>query len=178
MSQVERRGSRQWSSLAPFAVEICHKIKYLARIMRLIWVKEIWGAGARRNWKRIYADPSPPRSFIAVGMQFAMMEPADGNRVFVADLSAERTKLGQAKVMGLRGCSAADYAGLCGDEFAVLLVTQANGLRCPRRPCRRGFPKILTPIPAAGVTFPTRNTTPVRRGSPARPAAARRHSRA
>ena len=58
-----------------------------------------------------------------------MMEPADGDRVFVADLAAERAGLGEANVMRFGWRPAADDAGLRGDELAVLLVAQANGLR-------------------------------------------------
>ena len=36
----------------------------------------------------IDADPGPPRGLIAVAMEVAMMDPADGDRVFVADLAA------------------------------------------------------------------------------------------
>jgi hypothetical protein len=61
-------------------------------------------------------------------MQITVMKSADGNRVFVADLAAERARLGEANVMGLGGCAAADDAGLRGDELAVLLVAQTNGL--------------------------------------------------
>ena len=57
------------------------------------------------------------------------MEPADWDRVFVADLSAERARLGEANVMRLGRRAAADDAGLSGDELAVLLVAQANGFR-------------------------------------------------
>ena len=57
-----------------------------------------------------------------------MMEPADGDRVFVADLAAERARLGEANVMRFGRRPAADDAGLSGDELAVLLVAQANGL--------------------------------------------------
>ena len=57
-----------------------------------------------------------------------MMEPADRDRVFVADLAAERARLGKADVMGFRGRAAADDARLRGDELAVLFVAQANGL--------------------------------------------------
>ena len=58
-----------------------------------------------------------------------MMEPADGNRIFVADLSAERARLGEANVVRFGGSPPADDAGLGGDELAVLLIAQANGLR-------------------------------------------------
>ena len=58
-----------------------------------------------------------------------MMDPADWDRVFVADLAAERAGLGKANVMRFGGRAAADDAGLRGDEFAVLLVAQTDGLR-------------------------------------------------
>ena len=61
-------------------------------------------------------------------MQFAVMEPADGDRVFVADLAPQRTRLSEPKVMGFRRRPAADHAGLRSDVFAVLLVAQANSL--------------------------------------------------
>ena len=61
-------------------------------------------------------------------MQFAMMKPTDRDGVFVADLAAERARLGKAKVMGFRGRPATDHAGLRGDKFAVLFVTQPDGL--------------------------------------------------
>ena len=61
-------------------------------------------------------------------MQFAMVKPADRNGIFVADLPAQRARLGKTKVMGFRRCSAADHAGLRGDEFAVLFITQPDGL--------------------------------------------------
>ena len=57
------------------------------------------------------------------------MEPADRDRVFVADLSAERARLSKANVMRFGRRAATDNAGLRGDELAVLLVAQTNGLR-------------------------------------------------
>jgi hypothetical protein len=51
------------------------------------------------------------------------------DRVFVADPSGECARLGKANVTGFRGCSAPDDATLCGDERAVLLLAQADGLR-------------------------------------------------
>jgi len=57
------------------------------------------------------------------------MEPADWDCVFIADFAAERARLGEANVMRFGWGSAADDAGLGGDELAVLLVAQANGFR-------------------------------------------------
>jgi hypothetical protein len=51
-------------------------------------------------------------------MQFAVMEPADGDRVFVADLAPQRARLGEPKVMGFRRRPAADDAGLRSDVVA------------------------------------------------------------
>src|SRR3984957_13592213 len=62
-------------------------------------------------------------------MEVAMMDPADRDRVFVADLSAESTGLSKPNVMGLGRRAAAHDARLRPDERTVLLVAQANGLR-------------------------------------------------
>ena len=62
-------------------------------------------------------------------MEVAVMQPTDGNGVFVADLAAKRTRLGKANVVRFGGRPAADYAGLSSDEFAVFFVAQTNGLR-------------------------------------------------
>ena len=48
--------------------------------------------------------------------------------ILVADLAAERARLGEANVMRFARRPAADNAGLRGYELAVLLVAQANGL--------------------------------------------------
>ena len=52
-----------------------------------------------------------------------MMDPADRDRVFVADLPAQRPGLGKANVVRFGGRATADDAGSRGNEFAVLLVT-------------------------------------------------------
>ena len=57
------------------------------------------------------------------------MDPADGDCIFVADLAAERARLGKANVMRFGGRTAANDAGLRGDELAVLLVAQTDSLR-------------------------------------------------
>ena len=62
-------------------------------------------------------------------MQFAMMDSADWDRVFVADLAAERSGLGETNVMRFGGRATADDAGLRGDESAMLLVAQTDSLR-------------------------------------------------
>ena len=54
------------------------------------------------------------------------MEAADGNRVFVADLAAERTRLGEANVVCFARGPPAHDAGLGCDIFAVLLVAKPD----------------------------------------------------
>jgi hypothetical protein len=65
------------------------------------------------------------------------MESADGDGVFVADLAAERARLGEANVMRLTRRPAADNAGLRGHELAVLLIAQRIVFPVMRR---RGAP--------------------------------------
>jgi hypothetical protein len=66
-------------------------------------------------------------------MQFAMMEAADRDGIFVANLSAHCARLRKAKVMCLTGASTADNTGVGRDELTVLLITQPNLFGC-RRP--------------------------------------------
>ena len=58
-----------------------------------------------------------------------MVQPADRDCVFIADLSAESTGLSKPNVMGLGRRAAAHDAWLSPDELTVLLVAQANGFR-------------------------------------------------
>ena len=75
-----------------------------------------------------------------------MMDAADWDGVFVADLAAERARLGKANVVRFGGRAAADDAGLRGDEFAVLLVAQTDGLRrkAASDDCRCGAGRLRT----------------------------------
>jgi hypothetical protein len=68
------------------------------------------------------------------------MKPTDRDRVFVADFSTEGAGLGEANVMRLAWRSAADDAGQCGDELAMLPVAQANGLGRHAAMARAGGP--------------------------------------
>jgi hypothetical protein len=61
-------------------------------------------------------------------VQFAVVEATDRNRIFIADFPTERPGLGEANVTRLAWRPAADDRGLRGDEFAMLLVAQSNGL--------------------------------------------------
>ena len=49
------------------------------------------------------------------------MDPADRDRVLIADFAAERARLGEANMMRFGRHSTADDARLRGDELAVLL---------------------------------------------------------
>jgi hypothetical protein len=62
-------------------------------------------------------------------MQFAMVEPAERDGVFVADLAAKSPRLRKAKMVGFRWSSATDDAWLRGDEFTMILVVKPDGLR-------------------------------------------------
>jgi hypothetical protein len=68
-----------------------------------------------------------------------MMTTTQRNRVFIADFSAKRARLGKAKMMRVGGSSAADDAGLRSDEFAVLLVAQTNRFADDVAACERSF---------------------------------------
>jgi hypothetical protein len=59
-------------------------------------------------------------------MEFTVMEATDRNSVLVADLSAERARLGEAEMMRLAWSPPADHAGLRCDELAMLLVAEAD----------------------------------------------------
>ena len=75
-------------------------------------------------------------------MQFAVMKAANRDGVLITDLAAKRARLSKAEMMGFCRASAADEAGLRGDELAVLLVSQANGLgRNARRRAPAAVPR-------------------------------------
>ena len=61
-------------------------------------------------------------------VQLAVMDTANRNGELVADLAAERPRLGKAQMMGVGGGAAAHHAGLRGHELAMVLVAQPNGL--------------------------------------------------
>jgi hypothetical protein len=75
-----------------------------------------------RDWNRIDVEGGPPRGLVAVTMEFAVMAATDRHCVFIADFSAMRARLGEAKMMRVGRGATADDAGLCSHEFAVLLV--------------------------------------------------------
>src|SRR4029077_8209293 len=61
-------------------------------------------------------------------MHRPMMPPAQWDRELIADLAAERTRLGKSEVVGVRGLTAAHQTRLVGDMAQVLPVAIA-----PRR---------------------------------------------
>jgi len=63
------------------------------------------------------------------------MKPTDRDCALVANLAAERARLGEADGMGFGRRAAANHAGLRRDELAMFLVEQANTLAATRR-CR------------------------------------------
>ena len=61
-------------------------------------------------------------------VQLAVMDAAYRDGELVADLAAERPRLGKTQMVSIGRRPAAHYAGLRGHEFAVVLVSQPNGL--------------------------------------------------
>jgi hypothetical protein len=55
---------------------------------------------------RIEPKPLPPRRFIPVTVNFAMVSPAQRHREFVTDLAAERPVLRKPQMVGFRPLSA------------------------------------------------------------------------
>jgi hypothetical protein len=60
----------------------------------------------------IKAKLTPPRRFVTVTVNFAMVSPAQRDRELVADPAAECPVLHKAQMMGVTGPSSADQAAL------------------------------------------------------------------
>jgi hypothetical protein len=75
----------------------------------------------------------PPCDLVAASMQGAMVGPAQGDCIFVADSAAECTRLGETQVMGIRGPSPADQAWLRRHEPKVGTIAVAT--RFAEREC-------------------------------------------
>ena len=56
------------------------------------------------------------------------MDPAQGSNEFIADLSAERAWLHEAKMVGIGGLSPAHETRLLGDEAEMLFIAVATRL--------------------------------------------------
>ena len=102
--------------------------------------------------------PAPSTSpLVADPVQGAVVAAAERHDEFVADLAAERARLGEPQVVRVGGRAAADQAGLLGDEPQVLLVAVALGLGerehalvdAGRRLMRRGPDVSTAAAPAA-----------------------------
>src|SRR5271167_5193098 len=61
-----------------------------------------------------------------IAVEIPVMEAADGDRVFVADLTAQGARLGEANVVRFAWRPAAHNAGLRRDISAVLLVAKPD----------------------------------------------------
>ena len=89
--------------------------------------------------QRIDVRLAPPRGFVSVAMELAMMPAAEGHRELIAGLSAKRPALDKAQVVGVTGSSSADQAGLLGDEADVVAVADAPGLRMDQNGLVHGY---------------------------------------
>ncbi len=76
----------------------------------------------------IDADLRPPAGFVPNAMDFAVMNSTQRHRELVAHLARHGARLGEAQMMGIARCSAANKTRLLRDEFTMLLVAQANCL--------------------------------------------------
>jgi hypothetical protein len=61
-------------------------------------------------------------------VKLAMMEAANRNRELIADLAAQRTRLGKTKMMRIGWFAVAHNPRLLGHKFEVVLIAQAHGL--------------------------------------------------
>ena len=80
----------------------------------------------KRNGQWIDVDPDPPGGFVAIAVQFAVVETTEWNRVLIADLAAERTRLSEANVVRFARRPAAHNAGLGREISTMLLVAKPN----------------------------------------------------
>src|SRR5262249_22113516 len=83
------------------------------------------------NLDRVYAGLPPPRALVAGAVHRPMMPAAEWDRELIADLAAERTRLGKSEVVGVRWLAAAHETRLLGDIAQVLPV--AIAARCSDR---------------------------------------------
>src|SRR5262249_31941699 len=95
----------------------------------LLWPQAgVFDATARGPRQRLDARLLPPRCFVTLPVNFAMMQPTNRYRELIAHLASKRRGLGKAQVMRVGGYSAAHQARLARDEGAVLFVAQADDL--------------------------------------------------
>lgn len=72
-------------------------------------------------------DRCPPGHLISAAVRLAVIDPAEWDRVFVADISAERARLGEANAMRFGGRTAAGEAWLRGELRAAWLSPTRGG---------------------------------------------------
>ena len=75
------------------------------------------------RFDRCNLNVSPPRDFVAMAVQVAMMFPAQWNSEFVADLASERSGLRKFEMMRITRRALADQARLRRDECEMGLVS-------------------------------------------------------
>src|SRR4051794_13342214 len=75
----------------------------------------------------------PPGTFVAAPMQFAVVQPANGNGESIAYLAHHRPLLGKLDVMRIGSRGAADEARLRCHEFQVLAITLPHWLADKKR---------------------------------------------
>ena len=83
------------------------------------------------NFDRVNTGLPPPRTLITRAMHCTMMPTAEGDRELIADLAAERTRLRESEVVGVRGLAAAHETRLLGYITKVLTVAISTR-RCDR----------------------------------------------
>lgn len=64
----------------------------------------------------------PPPDLVGLEMKFAMMNPTNRYREFIAHSFCKCTRLRVGEMMGIAGCSAAYEACLARHELPVLLI--------------------------------------------------------
>ena len=77
---------------------------------------------------RVDSSLVPPRRFIAMTMQLAVMATAERHGELVADLAAERPALGKAQVMGVGRFTAADQTSLLRHKAHMVAIADAPRL--------------------------------------------------
>src|SRR4029079_13935268 len=70
----------------------------------------------------------PPCALVSAPMEFAMMQPANGNGEFIAHLASHGPLLCEFNVVSIGWCAAAAQTGLRSHEFQMLAVTLAHWL--------------------------------------------------
>ena len=78
------------------------------------------------NLDRVDAGLPPPRALVARAVDRAMVPSAERDCELVTDLAAQRTRLSESKMVGVRGLAAAHEARLLGDIAKVLPVAVAT----------------------------------------------------